>query len=134
MRRVRFDGLTTKFDCNGNVRGAATARSRCRFAPSSARPLYTRFAKRCIFQPPCILPPVWSTIYLLLQKVISPRFTILNLIFKPLDPLGTATDVRTKRLSIGEAHDISSVCGKKVRDPVRALRGVWGFCMGAQGA
>jgi hypothetical protein len=69
-----------------------------------------------------------------LQKVISPRFTILNLIFKPLDPLGTTTNVRTKRLSIGEAHDISSVCGKKVRDPVRALRGVWGFCMGAQGA
>jgi hypothetical protein len=23
-------------------------------------------------------PPVWSTIYLLLQKVISPRFIILN--------------------------------------------------------
>jgi hypothetical protein len=27
---------------------------------------------------PLVLPPVWSTIYLLLQKVTSPRFTILN--------------------------------------------------------
>ena len=27
---------------------------------------------------PLVPPPVWSTIYLLLQKVTSPRFTILN--------------------------------------------------------
>ena len=27
---------------------------------------------------PLVPPPVWSTIYLLLQKVTRPRFTILN--------------------------------------------------------
>ena len=32
---------------------------------------------------PLVPPPVWSTIYLLLQKVTSPRFTIPNG-FRPL--------------------------------------------------
>jgi hypothetical protein len=80
---------------------------------------------------PLVPPPVWSTIYLLLQKVTSPRFTILNGSRPPGSPVLLVAIVLDL---VPVSADIQRPCarqpGRKGKEDNKRLRGCAGALAG----